>query len=194
MTDTEDIKNLRAETGAGIMDIKNALEEASGDAEKAKEILRKKGAAIAAKKESRQAKEGVVVSYVHAGGRVGVLLKLYCETDFVARTQEFQDLARDLAMHVAAMDPSYISREDIPKGVLDKEKEIYKEQIKDSGKSADITSKIIDGKIDKFVSEVSLLGQVFIKDQDKTIAKLVEEGIAKLGENIQVGEFVRYEL
>ena len=110
MIDTEDIKNLRAETGAGIMDIKNALEEASGDAEKAKEILRKKGAAIATKKGSRQTKEGVVVSYVHAGGRVGVLLKLYCETDFVAKTKEFQTLAGDIAMHIAAMDPQYLSR------------------------------------------------------------------------------------
>jgi len=191
---TDDIQKLRKETGAGIMDVKNALLEAKGDYQNAKDVLRKRGAAIALKKMAREAKEGVIVSYIHSGGKVGVLLKLYCETDFVARTQEFQDLARDIAMHVAAMDPSYISREDIPKDVLDKEKEIYKEQIKDSGKSADITSKIIDGKIDRFVSEVSLLGQVFIKDQDKTIAKLVEEGVTKLGENIQVGEFVRYEL
>lgn len=190
----KDIQQLRAQTGAGIMDVKKALEEASGDVEKAKDILRKRGAAIAAKKGSREAKEGLVVSYIHAGGKVGVLLKLYCETDFVALTEEFQQLARDIAMHIAATDPEYLSQRDIPHEVMDKEKEIYKEQFKDSGKSDDVTNKIIEGKLNKFVGEVSLLQQAFVKDQDKSIAKLIEEHIAKLGENIQVGEFVRYEL
>lgn len=190
----KDIQQLRAQTGAGIMDVKKALEEASGDVEKAKDILRKRGAAIAAKKGSREAKEGLVVSYIHAGSKVGVLLKLYCETDFVALTEEFQQLARDIAMHIAATDPEYLSPKDIPHEVMDKEKEIYKEQFKDSGKSDDVTNKIIEGKLNKFVGEVSLLQQAFVKDQDKSIAKLIEEHIAKLGENIQVGEFVRYEL
>lgn len=188
----EDIQQLRTQTGAGIMDVKKALEEADGDTEKAKDILRKRGAVIAVKKGSREAKEGLVTSYIHAGGRIGVLLKLYCETDFVARTEEFQQLARDIAMHIAAMDPEYVSLKDVPREVISKEKEIYKEQFADSGKSDDVINKIIEGKLDKFVGEVSLLEQVFVKDQDKTIAKLIEEYIAKLGENIQVGDFTRY--
>ena len=188
----EDIQQLRTQTGAGIMDVKKALEEADGDTEKAKDILRKRGAAIAVKKGSREAKEGLVTSYIHGAGRIGVLLKLYCETDFVARTEEFQQLARDIAMHIAAMDPEYVSLKDVPREVINKEKEIYKEQFADSGKSDDVINKIIEGTLDKFVGEVSLLEQVFVKDQDKTIAKLIEEYIAKLGENIQVGDFTRY--
>ena len=188
------IQQLRIETGAGIMDIKKALEEASGNMEKALEILRKKDSAIAAKKGLREAKEGLVTSYIHAGGKVGVLLKLYCETDFVARTGEFKQLAHDIALHIAAMNPEYISRADVPKEVINKEKEIYKEQFVDSGKSDDVVNKIIEGKLNKFMKEVSLLEQPFIKDQDKSIEALIEENIAKLGENIQIGEFVRYEL
>lgn len=190
----EQIQQLRAQTGAGIMDVKKALEEAGGDAQKAKDILRKRGAVIAAKKGSREAKEGLVTSYIHGRGQVGVLLKLYCETDFVARTDEFKALARDIAMHIAAMDPEYLSRADVPKDIINKEKEIYKEQFSDSDKPKDVVDKIIEGKLDKFMGEVSLLEQAFVKDQEKTIAKLIEEHIAKLGENIQVGDFTRYAL
>lgn len=190
----EDIQKLRTETSAGIMDVKNALKEANGDYDKARDILRNKGAAIAAKKGDREVKEGVVVSYVHAGDKVGVLLKLYCETDFVARTDEFKALARDIAMHIAAMNPTYTTKRDIPKKVLNKEKEIYKEQFKDSDKPAEVMNKIIEGKIEKFAGEVSLFSQSFVKDSDKTIEDLIKEAIAALGENIQVGEFVRYEL
>ena len=194
MADANDIKNLRAQTGAGVMDVKNALEEAGGDAEKAKEILRKKGAAIAAKKGDRQAKEGVVVSYIHAGNKVGVLLKLYCETDFVAKTDEFKILANDVAMHIAAMDPKYISKQDIPADVIESEKNIYKEQASGANKPDDVIEKILEGKLDKFAEENCLLEQAFVKDSDKKIRQLIEEYIAKLGENIQIGEFVRYEL
>lgn len=190
----EQIQQLRAQTGAGIMDVKKALEEAEGDAQKAKDILRKRGAVIAAKKGSREAKEGLVTSYIHGRGQVGVLLKLYCETDFVARTDEFKALARDIAMHIAAMDPEYLSRAGVPKDIINKEKEIYKEQFSDSDKPKDVVDKIIEGKLDKFMGEVSLLEQAFVKDQEKTIAKLIEEHIAKLGENIQVGDFTRYAL
>lgn len=190
----EQIQKLRQETGAGIMDVKNALDEAGGDVEKARDILRKKGAAIAAKKGARETHEGLVVSYIHAGGKIGVLLKLYCETDFVARTEDFRALADDIAMHIAAMDPEYVSGEDIPEDVISAEKKIYTEQFADSGKPEDVVSKIVEGKIHKFAAEVSLLEQSFVKDQDKKIKDLIQEYIAKLGENIQIGDFVRYEL
>ena len=194
MANTEDIQKLRSETGAGILDVKEALDEAGGDMENAREILRKKGAALAAKKGARETHEGLVVSYIHAGGKIGVLLKLYCETDFVARTDDFKTLADDVAMHIAAMDPEYISPEDIPEDVIEAEKKIYKEQFADSGKPEDVVENIVDGKIKKFASENSLLEQPFVKDQDKTIDELIKEHIAKLGENIQVGDFTRYEL
>ncbi|MEX0878033.1 MAG: translation elongation factor Ts [Candidatus Spechtbacterales bacterium] len=190
----EQIQKLRQETGAGIMDVKNAITEADGDEEKAREILRKKGAALAAKKGARETHEGLVVSYIHAGGKIGVLLKLYCETDFVARTEDFHALADDLAMHIAAMDPEYISVENIPEDVIETEKRIYKEQFADSDKPEDVIEKIIDGKVEKFASEVCLLGQSFVKNPDKKIGDIIQEYIAKLGENIQVGGFARYEL
>lgn len=191
---TKDIQSLRAETGAGIMDIKKALEEAGGDVDAARDLLRKRGAATAAKKGERETHEGLIVSYIHAGGKVGVLLKLYCETDFVARTEEFQRLASDVAMHIAAMNPQYISREAVPSEVLEKEKEIYAEGMASEGKPADIVEKIIQGKIEKFYSENVLPEQSFVKDQDKTVKARIEESIATLGENIQIGDFVRYEL
>lgn len=194
MPSTELIQQLRQQTGAGIMDAKHALEEAGDDIEKAFEILRKKGAAIAAKKSSRGAHEGGITSYIHTGGRVGVLLKLYCETDFVARTDEFQALAHDLAMHIAASDPDYVSVDDIPEDVLETEKRIYREQVADSGKPDDIIGQIIEGKMKKFAEQVVLLKQPFIKDPDKRIEELLQDSIARLGENIQVGAFVRYEL
>jgi len=190
----EQIQKLRQETGAGVMDVKNALTEAGGDEEKAREILRKKGAALAAKKGARETHEGLVVSYIHAGGKIGVLLKLYCETDFVARTEDFRALSDDLAMHIAAMDPEYVSAENIPEDVIETEKRIYKEQFADSDKPKDVIEKIIDGKVQKFANEVCLLGQSFVKNPDKKIEGIIQEYIAKLGENIQVGGFVRYEL
>ena len=188
------IQQLRDETGACIMDAKNALEEAGGNINKARDILRKKGASIAAKKSKREAKDGKVVAYIHAGGKLGVLLKLYCETDFVARTDEFQTLANDIAMHIAAMDPQYVSKGDIPEDVLEREKDIYKEQFADSGKSKEVQDSIIKGKLDKFAEDVVLLEQAFVKDPDKKVKDLIEEAVAKLGENIQVGEFVHFEL
>ena len=194
MSSPEQIQQLRSEMGVGIMDAKKALEESGDDFEKAREILRKKGAVIASKKSTREAKEGAVVSYIHANGKIGVILKLYCETDFVARTKEFQELANNLAMHIAAMDPQYVSPNDIPADIIETEKRIYSEQFADSGKPADILEDIIKGKIDKFASEVSLLGQPFVKDQDKNIKEVIEEHIAKFGENIQIGDFTRYEL
>ena len=191
---TQDIQKLRSETGAGIMDIKRALEEAGGDVEGARDILRKRGAATAAKKGERETHEGLVVSYIHPGGKVGVLLKLYCETDFVARTDDFQQLAADIAMHVAAMSPQYVSREAVPAEIIEKEKEVYAEQVAGEGKPADITEKIVEGKLEKFYSENVLPEQSFVKDGDKTVKERIEEAIATLGENIQIGDFVRFEL
>lgn len=191
---TQDIQQLRSETGAGIMDIKKALEEAGGDLEGARDILRKRGAATAAKKGERETHEGLVVSYIHPGGKVGVLLKLYCETDFVARTDDFQQLAADIAMHIAAMSPQYVSREAVPADVVEKEKEVYAEQVAGEGKPADITEKIVEGKLEKFYAENVLPEQSFVKDSDKTVKERIEEAIATLGENIQIGDFVRFEL
>lgn len=194
MTSIDYIQQLRKETGAGVMDVKKALQEAGGDVTRAKEILRVKGAAAAAKKSERQTHEGLVVSYIHPGSKIGVLLKLYCETDFVARTEEFQTLARDIAMHIAAMNPEYVHKDDIPEAVIEAEKKIYREQYVNSRKSPDVFEKIIEGKLEKFAEEAALLSQPFVKDQDKTIREVIDQTIAKLGENIQIGDFVRYEL
>lgn len=176
------------------MDAKKALEESGDDFEKAKEILRKAGAALASKKSARKAREGLVASYIHANGKLGVLLKLYCETDFVARTEEFKTLANDLAMHIAAMDPQYISADDVPADVVEAERKIYAEQFAGSEKPEEVIEDIVKGKMAKFASEVSLLEQPFVKDSDKSVKSLIEEYVAKLGENIQVGDFARYEL
>lgn len=192
MSDNNLLKELRNQTGAGIMDIKEALEEAGNDQDKAIEILRKKGLAKQAKKADRVANEGVVTSYIHAGGRIGVLLELNCETDFVARTEDFQNLANDIAMHIAAANPLYISASDIPVEVIEKEKEIYKEQAGD--KPADVLEKMLEGKVAKYYEEVCLLSQPFIKDGDKTVEELLGEATGKMGENIQVGRFTRYML
>lgn len=191
---TDQIQQLRQETGAGIMDAKKAIEEAGGDMTKAREILRKKGTAIAAKKGDRDTREGLVVSYIHPGSKIGVLLKLYCETDFVARTPDFHGLANDIAMHIAAMNPQFKTADEVPAETLETEKRIYKEQFASSGKPEDVINKIVGGKMQKFAEEVALLDQPFVKDQDKKIKEIIEEHIAKLGENIQVGGFVRYEL
>jgi len=188
------VKKLRQMTGAGVMDCKKALEEAEGDFDKAVEILRKKGAAKAAKKAGRATSEGIITSYVHFNGRIGVLLELNCETDFVARTDEFKELAYNLAKQVAAMNPKWVSRETVPQEVIEKEKEIYKEQLKDSGKPEHVVEKIIEGKLEKFFQENCLLEQDYIFEDGKKVKDIITEAVAKIGENIQVSRFVRMEV
>lgn len=186
------IKELREQTGAGIMDVKEALEEAGGDKDIAVEILRKKGLAKQAKKADRVANEGLVESYIHAGGRIGVLVEVNCETDFVARTDDFKNLVKEIALHIAAANPLYISSEDVPAEVIEKEKEIYKEQAGD--KPADVVEKMLEGKLQKYLEEVCLLSQPYVKDGDKTIGDLLGEATGKMGENIQVRRFARFML
>lgn len=188
------VKELRGLTGAGIMDCKKALQESDGDLDKAVEYLRKKGIAAAAKKSSRTASDGVVGSYIHAGGKIGVLVEVNCETDFVAKTDDFSEFVKDISMHIAASNPLYIKREDIPDEVIEKEREIYKAQAIESGKPEKIADKIVDGKVEKYFKDVCLLEQAYVKDTDKTIQELVVEKIAKLGENISIRRFVRYHL
>ncbi|HHW70173.1 MAG TPA: translation elongation factor Ts [Clostridiales bacterium] len=187
------VKELREATGAGMMDCKRALEEANGDIEKATEILREKGLAAAAKKASRIAAEGLVDSYIHPDGRIGVLVEVNCETDFVAKTDEFKDFVRDIAMHIAAMNPKYLSREEVPEEIINKEKEILRTQALNEGKPEKIVDKIVDGRLNKFFEENCLLEQPFVKDPDKTIQDLVNEKISTIGENINIRRFVRYE-
>ncbi|MBP9698355.1 MAG: elongation factor Ts [Candidatus Moranbacteria bacterium] len=194
MSQMEQIKALREKTGAGIVDVKKALDEAGFDDAKAIEILRKRGQDKAMKKSDRETHEGTVVSYVHSNGRIGALVKLYCETDFVARNEEFQELGRDIAMHVAASAPQYVKPEEVPAEVVAKEKEIWQEQLAAEGKPADLVDKIMTGKEEKFRNDISLLTQAFVKDPSKTVAELLAEKVHKMGENIQVGSFVRYEL
>lgn len=190
----EMVKLLREATSAGVLDCKKALTETGGDFEAAVEILRKKGLATAAKKASREANEGLVGTYVHPGSKIATLIEVNCETDFVARTDEFQQLARDLAMHVTASRPLFVSREDVPAALIDKEKEVYAEQMANSGKPAQVIEKIVEGKLDKWYSEVCLLEQPFVKDPDLTIQALLTERIASLGENIKVRRFSRLEV
>ncbi|MFH1394779.1 MAG: translation elongation factor Ts [Candidatus Omnitrophota bacterium] len=186
------VKKLRFKTSAGMMECKAALKEANGDIEKAVEVLRKKGIAKAAKKASRIAGQGLVESYIHTGNRIGVLLEVNCETDFVARNSEFRKITKELAMQVAAANPLYVSREEVPANAIEKEKEIFRSQIKD--KPANVTEKIVDGKLDKYFSEVCLLEQPFIKDPNLKINELLTQLIAKLGENIVVKRFTRFEV
>jgi elongation factor Ts len=188
------IKKIREKTGAGIVDIKKALEETKGDEEKAIEALRKSGHAKAIKKSERTAKEGVVFSYIHSNKRIGVMLKLLCETDFVARNSDFQELAKDIAMHITAMNPKFLKPEDVPEDLVSKEKEIWMHQLKKEGKPEAIHSKIMEGKEKKFREEMALLTQPFVKNPDITVKDLMAEKIGAIGENIQVGEFIRYEL
>lgn len=176
------------------MDVKKALEEAGGDEEKAREILRKKGQEKASKKSDRVAGEGVVASYIHSNRRVGAMVKLLCETDFVARNDEFQTLAYDIAMHVAAMNPQYIKPEDVPMSVIEKEREIWTAQMEGQKKPQEIMDKILEGKEKKFREEISLVTQSYVKNPDSTVGELITEAITKIGENIQVGEFSRFEL
>jgi elongation factor Ts len=186
------VKKLREATGIGIMDCKTALTEAGGDLEKATNVLRKKGMASAKKRTGRQALEGIIASYIHHGDKIGVLLEINCETDFVARTDEFKDMARNIAMHIAAANPSYLSKEDVSCDVIEKEREIYSEQSK--GKPEHAIEKIVNGKLEKFFSQFCLLQQTFIKDSKMSISEYVTSKVAKLGENIKVRRFTRYQL
>jgi elongation factor Ts len=191
---SEIVKALRDKTGAGMMDCKRALAETNGDMEQAVEYLRKKGAAVAAKRADKATNQGVVEAYIHAGGRIGTMVELNCETDFVAKTPGFKQLAHDIAMQIAAMSPQYISRDQIPQSVLDKELEIYKTQAENEGKPAQVAEKIAQGRLDKFYQETVLLEQSFIKDSGKTIKDLIEEETAKVGEKISIRRFLRYHL
>ncbi len=194
MIKAADVKALRDKTGAGMMDCKKALVEAKGDLEKANEILREKGISTAAKKSGRIAAEGIVTSYIHGNGRIGVLLEVNIETDFAAKNEDFQQFARDIAMQVAAMKPQFVSRDDVPVEVVDKEKAILKTQALNEGKPEKIVDKIIEGRIDKFFKQICLVEQPFIKDSDKTVTELTTELIAKIGENIKIRRFTRYEM
>lgn len=188
------IKKIREKTGAGMVNIKNALDEAKGDEEKALEILKKQGHAKALKKAEREVNEGIVVSYIHSNNKVGSLLKLYCETDFVGRNEEFQQLAKDIAMHITAMSPRCIKPEEVSQELVEKEKEIWKAQLAQEGKPAEMMEKIMVGKEKKFREDFALLTQAFVKDPSMTIEELLAQKISKIGENIQIGEFVRFEL
>ncbi len=188
------VKNLRGMTGAGFVDCKNVLIETGGDLEKAVEALRKKGLAKAQKKANREAKEGLIYSYIHAGGRIGVILEINCETDFVARTAEFQELAKNIAMHIAASNPLYVKREAVMPEIVAKEKEIYREQLASMDKPQAVKEKIIEGKIEKYYQDVCLLEQAFIKDPSKNISAIIDNEVARLGENIILKRFVRYQL
>ena len=193
-TSSQLVKELREKTGVGIMDCKNALQEADGDTNKAIDILRKKGIAKSEKREGRATSEGQIQSYIHMGGKIGVLVEVNCETDFTAKTEDFTNFAKDLSMQIAAANPVAISPEAIPVETLEREKEIYKAQALESGKPEKVVEKIIDGKLKKFYSEVCLLEQAYIKDPDKTIKNLLDELRAKTGENIQIRRFARYQL
>ena len=190
----EMVKTLRQQSGAGIMECKNALKETAGDIEEAITCLRKKGMAKADKKSGRSTGDGVVGSYIHAGNKIGVLLELNCETDFVANTDEFRELLKDIAMHIAAAKPRFTSRDDVTSDVLDKEREIFFHQASEAGKPEHIIDKIVDGKMSKFFEQNCLLDQPYIKDGDLTIQDLIKQKIAKLGENITVGSFSRFEI
>ncbi|MCP2520687.1 translation elongation factor Ts [Candidatus Aminicenantes bacterium AC-335-A11] len=191
---TELVKELRDRTGIGIMECKKALEESNGDLEKAILILRKRGYERAKKKLSRETSEGLIGSYIHSNGKIGVLVEVNCETDFVARNQEFQDLVKNIAMHIAATSPRYLSPEEIPQEELEQEKEIIREQFKDSGKPPQVIEKIVEGKLKKFYEEVCLLNQPYIKDPSMTINQLVSYYISKFKENIKIKRFTRYQI
>jgi elongation factor Ts len=190
----EQVKELRERTGAGMGDCRKALIETKGDMEKAIEWLREKGVASAGKRSGRTAKEGKVHAYIHGNGKIGALVEINCETDFVARTEDFEELVKEVGMQIAAMAPLYVKREDVPAEVIEKEKEIYRAQMKDSGKPANVVEKIVEGKLDKFYKEVCLLEQAYIKDDKKNIETFVKEKIAKLGENIVIKRFARFVL
>ncbi|HJX39170.1 MAG TPA: translation elongation factor Ts [Anaerolineae bacterium] len=189
----EMVKELRAKTGAGVLDCRNALQDVEGDFDKAAELLRKKGLALAEKKAEREAKEGLVEAYIHAGGKLGVLVEVNCETDFVARTDEFRDLVHHVALQIAASNPLYLAPEDVPAEVVEREREWQRQQV-GPGKPEEVMDRILEGKLKKHYQEVCLLEQPFIKDEEITIRDLITTGIAKLGENIRVRRFARFEL
>ena len=188
------VKELRETTGAPMMDCKQALAESDGDIDAAVDFLRQKGIASAEKKAGRTTAEGMIGSYIHAGGKIGVLLEVNCETDFVARTDDFQQLVKDIAMHIAAADPRFVRREEVTAEVLDHEREIFRQQALDSGKPENVVERIIEGKIEKFYSEQVLLEQAFVKDPDQSVQDLIGATVGKLGENIQLRRFTRFKL
>ena len=189
-----DVKTLRERTGAGMLDCKKALEEANGDLTRAAELLREKGLSAAAKKGDRVATEGVVESYIHGGGRIGVLVEINCETDFVGKTEQFRSFARDIAMHIAAANPKFLAREEVSQAELDKEKEILRNQALNEGKPEKIVDKMVEGRMNKYYEENCLMEQSFVKDPDKTITTLLNEKIATIGEKISIRRFARFEL
>jgi elongation factor Ts len=188
------IKDLRERTGAGMADCKKALTEVAGDMDKAIDYLRTKGLAKAAKKAGREATEGAVVSYIHGGGRIGVLVEINCETDFVARNEDFQAFTRDVALQIAAMNPQFVRREEVAQDVIDRERDVLVAKAKETGKPDPVVQKMVDGQITKWLKEICLLDQAWVKDGDKTINQVQQELIAKIGENIKVRRFVRFEL
>jgi len=188
------IKDLRERTGAGMADCKKALQEVSGDLDKAIDYLRKKGLAKAAKKAGREATEGAVVSYIHGGGRIGVLVEINCETDFVARNEDFIAFTRDVAMQIAAMSPQFVRKDEVTQDVIDREKDVLLAKAKESGKPEPVVQKMVEGQITKWMKEICLLDQSFVKNPDKTIDQIQQELIAKIGENIKIRRFVRFEL
>ncbi len=188
------VKELREATGAGMMDCKNALKESDGDMDKASDYLRKKGIASASKKEGRATSQGIVGSYIHMGGKVGVLLEVACETDFVARTDDFQAFVHNVAMHIAAASPLAVTREEVDPSLIDKEKEIYRGQMEEQGKPAEMIDKIVEGKVDKYYSEICLLEQKYVKDPDMTVADYLKSIIGSLGENMQIKRFSRFQI
>ena len=190
----EKIKQLREETAAGMMDVKRALEESDGDMDGARRVLRERGQAIAAKKSGRETSQGLIDAYVHFNGRVGVLVEVNCETDFVARTPEFKEFARNVALHVASMKPLCVAPEDIPAEALEEERQIVEKQVTEMGKPEDIARRIVDGRMQKWTSEQALLTQAYVRDPDKTVGDLLQETIQKVGENVVVRRFTRYEL
>lgn len=190
----EMVKSLREITGAGMMECKKALQEAKGDVEQAKKILRAHGAQVAEKRAGREAKQGVVESYIHAGGRIGAMVEINCETDFVARTDEFKQLAKDIAMQIAAMSPLVISREEVPTNLVEKEKSNFFDEAKGEGKPEQVIEKIAEGRLEKYFQEVALVEQAFIKDPQRTIKDLIMDMTAKTGENVSIRRFQRFEL
>jgi elongation factor Ts len=188
------VKALRDKTGAGMMDCKKALQDAGGDQDKAVSVLREKGIAKAAAKEGRTTSEGLIASYIHPGDKLGVLVEVACETDFVARTDQFRQFARDIAMQIAASSPLCVRREELDSSVIEKEREIYRHQAENEGKPANILDRIVDGKLEKYYAEVVLLEQPYVKDNDKSVQELIKETVGALGENIQVKRFCRFRL
>ncbi len=188
------VKDLRQRTGAGVIDCKTALREAKGNVDAAIDYLRRKGLATAAKKAGRIATDGLVASYIHAGGKMGVLVEINCETDFVAKTEDFQAFVKNIAMQIAATNPQYVRREEVPAEVIEKEKDIYRTQALESGKPAKVIDKIVDGRMERFYSEVCVLEQTYIKDSDQTVKEVLDAMIAKVGENINIRRFARFQL